>query len=116
MLLSNGDIELLERAGYDRREFVRYDEKGYAELRNRNGFCVFYDSAMHRCKAYKSRPLGCRIYPVVHSVEDGVIADDLCPEKNTLSPDEMKRKAMKVVKLLNRIDSEAETRKRRISP
>lgn len=115
MLLSNADIELLERAGYDRREFVRYDKNGYAKLRNRNGYCVFYDSEKHRCKAYKHRPSGCRIYPVVYSEEDGVIADDLCPEKDTASADELKRKGTKVVKLLDRIDSEAETRKQRIS-
>jgi len=116
MLLSNADIELLEKTGHDRQEFVRYDKKGYARLRNRNGYCVFYDSAKHRCKAYKHRPLGCRIYPVVYSEEDGVIADDLCPERNTVSETEMERKGMKVVKLLDRIDSEAEARSRRISP
>jgi Fe-S-cluster containining protein len=116
MLLSNADIELLEETGHDRQEFVRYDKKGYARLRNRNGCCVFYDSAKRRCKVHERRPLGCRIYPVVYSEEDGVIADDLCPEKNTLSPDELERKGMKVVKLLDRIDSEAEARGRRISP
>lgn len=116
MLLSNVDIELLEKAGHERGEYVRLDKKGYAKLRNRNGYCVFYDSAKHRCKAYRYRPLGCRIYPVIYSEEDGVVVDDLCPENSTVSADELKQKGMKVVKLLDRMDSEAETRKRRIPP
>jgi len=116
MLLSNVDIELLEKAGHERGEYVRLDKNGYAKLRNRNSYCVFYDSAKHRCKIYRYRPLGCRIYPVIYSEEDGVIVDDLCPEKNTVSADELKRKGMKVIKLLDKMDSEAETRKRRIPP
>jgi Fe-S-cluster containining protein len=116
MLLSNVDIELLEKAGHERGEYVRLDKKGYAKLRNRNGYCVFYDSVKHRCKAYRYRPLGCRIYPAIYSEEDGVIVDDLCLEKSTVSADELKRKGMKVIKLLDRMDSEAEIRKRRIPP
>jgi Fe-S-cluster containining protein len=116
MLLSIMDIELLEKAGHDRGEYVHLDKKGYAKLQNRNGYCVFYDSAKQRCKVYEHRPSGCRIYPVIYSEEDGVILDNLCPEKNTVSADELKRKGMKVVKLLDRMDSEAETRKRQIPP
>jgi len=116
MLLSNTDIELLEKDGHNRLEFVRHDKNGYAKLRNRKGYCVFHDSVKHRCKVYKHRPSGCRTYPVVLSEEDGLIVDDLCPEKNSVSADELKRKGMKVVKLLDRIDSETETRKQRVSP
>ena len=116
MLLSNVDIELLEKAGQESGEYVRLDNMGYAKLRNRSGYCVFYDSARHRCKAYRYRPLGCRIYPVIYSEEDGVIVDDLCPEKGTVSADELKRKGIKVVKLLDMMDREAEIRKLRIPP
>jgi Fe-S-cluster containining protein len=115
MLLSSADIELLEKAGYKKQECVRYDKQGYAKLRNRNGYCVFYDSAKHRCKAYKHRPSGCRIYPVIYSEENGVIVDELCPEKHTVSISELERKGRKVVNLLNKIDKEAASHKKRIS-
>jgi len=50
MLLSRADIELLERAGYAGENFVHYDGHGFARLRNRKGYCAFYDVEMRRCK------------------------------------------------------------------
>jgi len=41
MLLSNADVERLERMGYNRLKFVRFDKHGFVRLRNRRGFCVF---------------------------------------------------------------------------
>ena len=106
MLLSRADIRLLERAGYDRDEFVRLTRQGFAQLRNSLGYCIFYQTAKRRCKVYKIRPLGCRIYPVLYSEEDGVIVDDLCPNAGTVSKKEIKFKAEKLKRLLQRIDSE----------
>jgi len=111
MLLSKADINRLEKAGYDKSRFVRFDKKGYAKLRNRQGYCFFYDVEKQRCKAYQHRPLGCRLYPVIYSEEDGVIVDYLCPEKDSVSTSELERKGREVIKLLKRIDSEAEKRK-----
>ena len=45
MMLSNADVERLKRVGYRRQKFVRYDRHGFARLKNRHGFCVFYDVA-----------------------------------------------------------------------
>jgi len=107
MMLSNVDVERLERAGYNRQKFVRYDKYGFTRLKNRHGCCVFYDAEKCRCKIYKHRPLGCRIYPVIYSEQEGVVVDDLCPMKNTVSEIELKRKGKKVRELLQRIDNEA---------
>jgi Fe-S-cluster containining protein len=107
MLLSERDIELLEKAGYTRKSFVRYDPQGCAQLRNNRGHCVFYDAEKHRCSEYRLRPIGCRIYPVVYSEEEGVIVDDLCPMKNTVSKIETERKSKRLVKLLKTLDYEA---------
>jgi len=107
MMLSNTDIERLERVGYNRQKFVRYDRHGFARLKNRQEFCVFYDVEKRRCKIYEHRPLGCRIYPAIYSEQEGVIVDDLCPMKNTVSEIELKRKGKKVKELLQRIDNEA---------
>jgi len=107
MLLSSADVARLERAGWDRQKFMRYDINGFIRLKNRRGFCVFYDIEKYRCRIYKYRPLGCRIYPVVYSEQEGIIVDDLCPMKNTVSESEIKRKGKKVMKLLQKIDDEA---------
>jgi len=107
MLLSNADVERLARLGYDRQEFVHYDRHGFAKLRNRHGFCVFYDVVKCRCRIYEQRPLGCQIYPVIYSKPEGIVVDDLCPMKNTVSEVELKRKGKKVIELLQKIDNEA---------
>jgi len=106
MQLSKADIRLLEKAGYNREKFVRFNRQGFAQLRNSRGYCVFYQTAKHRCKAYKHRPLGCRIYPIIYSEEEGVIVDDLCPLAGTVSKKEIESKAEKLTRLLQKIDSE----------
>jgi Fe-S-cluster containining protein len=110
MMLSTADIERLEKAGYDRQEFTRYDKHGFAKLRNRRGFCVLYDTVKRRCKIHEQRPEGCRIYPVVYSEEEGIVVDCLCPMKATVSEVELRRKGRKVVALLQRIGREAASR------
>jgi Fe-S-cluster containining protein len=110
MTLSNADVERLEKAGYDSPRFVRYDKHSFARLRNRRGFCVFYDTAKRRCRIYEHRPEGCRIYPVVYSEEEGIVVDDLCPMDDTVSELELRRKGRKVVALLQTIRNEATSR------
>jgi Fe-S-cluster containining protein len=112
MMLSNTDVELLEKMEYNRQKFIRYDKYGFVRLQNCHEFCVFYDVVKCCCKIYKYRPLGCRIYPVIYSEQEGIVVDDLCPMKNTVSEIELKRKGKKVIELLQRIDNEAAYRKR----
>ena len=108
MLLSNADMQLLKELGYPFEDFAFYDKKGFARLKNRKGHCVFYDSKTKKCKIYKNRPLGCRIFPIIFSEEEGVIIDDLCPMKNTVSKRELNQKGKILVNLLQQIDCEAE--------
>jgi Fe-S-cluster containining protein len=111
MPLSNADIERLERAGYNRKNFTYQDKNGFFKLKNRHGFCVFYNAEQCRCKIYKHRPSGCRVYPVIYSEQEGIVmADDLCPMKNTITESELKRKGKKVMKLIQTIDKEAASR------
>jgi hypothetical protein len=111
MPLSEKDMWLLEKADCKRERFVRYDKHGFALLQNRRGHCVFYDVERRRCKAYKSRPLGCRLYPVVYSEENIAIVDELCPMGRTVSKAELRKKGEKVGELLRRIELEASRRK-----
>jgi Fe-S-cluster containining protein len=107
MLLSNRDIRRLKERGYIKNNFVIYDKQGYAQLKNRDGFCVFYDRQNQQCSVYADRPAGCRIYPVIFDEEKGVILDDLCQSRATITEKEKDVKGKCVIRLLSRIDREA---------
>jgi len=110
MLLSDEDVRLLEKAGYDKFRFTRCDKRGYVLLRNRRRYCFFYDVAQRRCKAYSVRPLGCRLYPVICTDENAVIVDHLCPMRGTVTKEEVHSNGKKVLELVQRIDLEAKKR------
>jgi Fe-S-cluster containining protein len=111
MLLSNEDIERLQRKGYNREFFVRIDEEGYAVLRNQNGYCVFFDSENRVCRERANRPSGCRIYPVIQDENKGIIVDSTCPAQTTVSEKQRIKRGKKVLKLLEKIDAEANERR-----
>jgi Fe-S-cluster containining protein len=111
MLLSKEDIERLERKGYPREFFVLFDKEGYATLRNLKRHCVFFDVENRRCKVYGDRPLGCRLYPIIYDEEKGIAVDEICRAKDKFSEKVLARKGKKVLKLLERIDAEAECRR-----
>jgi Fe-S-cluster containining protein len=111
MLLSAEDIERLERKGYRKEFFVRFDRAGYAKLRNRQGHCVFYDFEKNQCKVHADRPLGCRIYPVIYDEAKGIVVDSICHAQNTVSEKQKVKKGKKVLKLLEKIDAEAKKRR-----
>jgi Fe-S-cluster containining protein len=111
MLLSNQDIKRLEKKGFHKKFFVKTDKTGYAQLKNLNGYCVFYDVKSQRCKVYADRPSGCQVYPVILDEAIGIIVDDICPEKDSISNEEKAEKGKAVIKLLDQIDSEAKDRR-----
>ena len=112
MMLSKADVQLLGSRGHNKNEFLHLDKQGYAKLQNRKGCCVFYDEDKSSCRVYADRPQGCHIYPVVHSEEDGIIVDELCPMKTTVTGAEMAGKGKEVIRLLKIIDREAKERTR----
>jgi uncharacterized protein len=107
MLLSKKDIKRLEKQGFSENQFVNFDKQGYAVLKNRDGYCVFYDLKNHQCCVYKNRPSGCRVYPVIVDVDTGIILDDICQSRDTITQSEKNLKGNRVVKLLEVIDAEA---------
>ena len=111
MLLSTEDIERLERKGYSKKFFVRFDRAGYAKLRNLQGHCVFYDAEKQRCKVYRDRPLGCRLYPVIYDETKGIVVDSICPTRGNWNEKKIEKKGKKVIKLLEKIDAEAKRRR-----
>ena len=112
MLLSKKDIERIEKLGFQKRNFVKYDKQGFAQLRNHDSYCVFYNRKSQRCGIYENRPIGCRVYPVILDESIGIVLDDICPDKGTISDAEMNLKGKRVINLLKVIDNEAAIRQR----
>ena len=111
MMLSDEDIVRIEKQGYLQDSFVRFDRERYALLRNRQGHCVFYNAQERRCYIYAYRPSGCRVYPVVYDEEKGITIDSICHYQQTISEREKVRKGKRVLKLLDKIDCEAQSRR-----
>lgn len=110
MLLSKKDIKRLKSKGFNEGYFAQFDKQGYAQLKNLNGYCVFYDCKNRRCSVYPDRPAGCRVYPVIFDEEKGVVIDNICEAGDTVTEDERNRKGRRVVRLLEKIDAEASER------
>ena len=104
MELSDDDIERLVAFGYNRDAFSVTDQNGVTRLRNVDGRCYFYDPGNARCRTYAARPVGCYIYPVVFSEEEGIVIDGLCPEGGTVSDAEIRVKGRILLALLDRLD------------
>jgi hypothetical protein len=110
MLLSKKDIKRLEKIGFNQNIFVIFDKHGYAQLRNSEGYCFFYDRLNHQCSVYVDRPAGCRVYPVILDDKKGIILDNICESRKTITHSEKSLKGNRVIRLLEIIDSEARDR------
>jgi hypothetical protein len=107
MLLSKEDIERLERLGFSREDFTVTAGDGLTMLRNVGERCYFYDPEEKKCQVYEHRPLGCFIYPVIYSNDEGVIVDELCPMGQTISEQELRTKGKILGRLLKKIDNKS---------
>ena len=105
MELSSDDIRRLEDAGYHRDQFSVLDNHAI-RLMNVDGWCYIYSLAERKCRVYRNRPLGCRLYPVVYSADEGAVVDELCPMGHTVSEREFRTKRKVLSKLLGKIDEE----------
>lgn len=103
MILTPYDIEILKSLGFDTNYFAKMNEQGYYVLRNVNGHCVFFDPKLRKCKIYKYRPLGCRVYPIIFIQDENIITvDDECPAARNVSLEDV----IRVLPLLQRIFKE----------
>jgi len=108
MPLSEKDIQRIRRERSN-LTFFRINKEGYAQLVNRQGHCIFYDCKTCRCKIYKIRPAGCRLYPIIFSQEEGVTVDALCPEADSVKG-KVPVRTRRLLQLLRTLDREGETR------
>lgn len=95
------------RRGYREDDFFSIGEDGIPRLKNVESHCYFFDRERERCKEYASRPLGCSIYPINLTDDGEIVIDELCPEGDTLTRDEVQEKGMRLRRLLDTIDAEA---------
>jgi Fe-S-cluster containining protein len=81
MPLSERDVSRLESLGYRREEFSRV-VGGIRVLATREDGRCFFLGEDGRCAVYEHRPEGCRLYPLVWSVEGGrATLDPECPHR-----------------------------------
>ncbi len=107
MLLSKKDVKRLEKKGFSQDQFVKYGKRGYLTLKNRDGYCFFYNLKKSQCSVYVDRPAGCRVYPVILDEETGIILDDICQSRESITQSEKNLKGRRVIRLLEQIDAEA---------
>jgi len=105
MLLSKEDIKRLEWLGFSREDFTVTGRDGLTMLRNVRKWCYFYGPEEKKCQVYEDRSLGCFIYPVIYSNDEGVITDEFCPTRHTISKRELKMKGQLLLKHLEKITS-----------
>jgi len=107
MLLSNNDIEKIEKLGYNRHFFTK-SKKGWLKLKNKDGKCVFHNGKI--CLIYDNRPEGCMLYPLIFDkLYNSAIVDEDCPYDNSFRFD--KKSINQLYELITRIISERKLRK-----
>ncbi len=109
MILSYRDIKNIQKMGYD-REFFITESKGWLQLKNHNGRCIFHNGI--RCTIYCHRPEGCTLYPVVYSKDtNSAVLDNECPQKNCFSISNVKSQQLDI--LISTLEKEKTERKKR---
>ncbi len=85
MLLSNADLDRIERETKQVRRQFSYLRDGYFYLRNRGQYCIFLNPAANRCSIYDIRPQGCRFYPVIFDpFLNCAVVDKDCTNKDNI--------------------------------
>ena len=83
MILSQQDIELIKKSypnNLRKQDFVFKTNNAQFQLKNIEGYCVFFDYSSKICNIYKYRPQGCRFYPLIYDINEGKCElDEDCP-------------------------------------
>ncbi|MGB9724986.1 MAG: YkgJ family cysteine cluster protein [Nitrososphaeria archaeon] len=112
MQLTQDDIRRIEKLGFKKKMFVKYDSNGFAKLKNRKGSCIFYNDFEKKCIIYDNRPIGCKLYPIIYDIQKHTaIVDQLCPSAQTVTRREIKRKQKLLISTVEQLFKEAEERK-----
>lgn len=92
MILSKQDIENIiksQRNDLKEIDFVKKSIDGFFQLKNINGYCIFFDSTTNLCKIYEVRPQGCRFYPLIYDSDKKLcVFDRDCPTPEFIYPNQ----------------------------
>jgi len=109
MLLSNSDIQKIEKKGYNRNYFVK-SKKGWLKLKNNDGKCVFHNGKI--CLIYESRPKGCKLYPLIFNKEyKSAVVDEDCQYEDSFRFN--KKDVNQLYRLITQMISERKNRKKK---
>ncbi len=104
MILSARDIERIENSDSKNvtiANFVKKTKDGLYQLKNIDGYCVFFDATTNLCKIYTVRPQGCRFYPLIYDSDKKIcVLDQDCPRPELFYPN--KQSHMKTCKKIVR--------------
>ena len=105
MEVSQKDITRLQKQGHIPKDFCFRSSNGIYYLKNRVGYCYFFDPVKKECKEYANRPDGCRYYPILYDVhsETLLIDDTICPMAHTVTTKELEGKAPLIKKTVKEI-------------
>ncbi len=105
MEVSQKDITRLQKQDHIPKAFCFRSSKGIYYLKNRAGYCYFFDPVKKECKEYANRPDGCRYYPILYDVhsETLLIDDTICPMAHTVTTKELEDKAPIIKKTVKEI-------------
>lgn len=79
MSLTEDDVRRLERGGH--RDFYDLHPDSTLRLKNLDGRCIFLIDG--NCTAYRDRPDGCVLYPLIwYTVDDEAGLHDFCPHRH----------------------------------
>ncbi|MCS7185299.1 MAG: YkgJ family cysteine cluster protein, partial [bacterium] len=111
MQLTNEDIRRIEQLGFKKDQFIEFDKNGFAKLKNKSGYCIFYDIIKKECKIYENRPIGCTLYPIMYDpIKNDITIDYSCPSANTVTEEELESKQVTLMKTIKQIYKEARKR------
>lgn len=91
MILSQQDIEIIINClpnNIRKEDFTFKNINEQYQLRNIEGHCFFLDYSNKECKIYKSRPQGCKFYPLIYDINKKKCRlDEDCPRNNLFYKD-----------------------------
>jgi len=103
MILSTRDVDRINNDPKNLRviNFVKKTADGLFQLKNVDGYCVFFDVTTKLCKIYEIRPQGCRFYPLIYDSDKKLcVLDQECPRPELFYPN--KQSHMKTCKRIVR--------------
>ena len=108
MILSSRDVDRIKKSAPKNlliTNFVRKTEDGLYQLKNKDGYCVFFDVKTKLCKIYAIKPQGCSFYPLIYdSDKKYCVLDYDCPRPELFYPNKNSRVKVcqKIVRFLEK--------------